>query len=480
VTTLPLPADGNDAGTADRRPAFPLEAPEWRVLRFDGGDAALTDALLAPLRGGGVVWWLLFLVSGAGAALFVFSCWYTVAKGVGTWGNNIPVAWAFAITNFVWWIGIGHAGTFISAFLLLLNQHWRASINRIAEAMTLFALVNAGLFPILHLGRPWFFYWLVPYPATMGVWPNFKSALPWDIAAVTTYFTVSLLFWFAGLVPDLATVRDRKTSTFARRVYGVFAMGWRGSSEQWRLHRTAITLLAALATPLVVSVHSVVSLDFSIAQLPGWHSTIFPPYFVAGAIYSGFAMVLLLVLPLRRAYRLEGIITERHLDAMAKLMLVMTMILTYAYCVELFTSWYGGDPSDRFVFLSERPFGTYAVLYWIMIGCNVVVPQLLWWKRCRTSAVALLIVSAAVLAGMWLERFIIIVVSLHRDFLASSWHSYRPTWVDFGLLAGSIGLFGVLFLLFVRFVPFVAISEMKRLRHDLAENDGREVGLPHA
>ncbi|HEX3866112.1 MAG TPA: NrfD/PsrC family molybdoenzyme membrane anchor subunit, partial [Gemmatimonadaceae bacterium] len=294
-----------------------------------------------------------------------------------------------------------------------------------------------------------------------------------------TYFTVSLLFWYAGLVPDLATARDRVASKIARRIYGVFALGWRGSTAQWKQHRVAITLLAALATPLVVSVHSVVSLDFAIAQLPGWHSTIFPPYFVVGAIYSGFAMVLLLVLPLRRAYRLEQIITERHLDAMAKLTLVMGLILAYSYAIELFMSWYGGDPHERFVFLSERPFGTYALLYWIMITCNIVAPQVLWWKRCRTSTPVLCAVSVAILVGMWLERFIIIVVSLHRDFLASSWHFYRPTWVDLGLLGGSVGLFCMLFLLFVRFVPFVAVSEMKRLRHDLAENDGRELGLPH-
>jgi Ni/Fe-hydrogenase subunit HybB-like protein len=390
------------------------------------------------------------------------------------------VAWAFAITDFVWWIGIGHAGTFISAFLLLLNQHWRSSINRIAEAMTIFALVNAGLFPILHLGRPWFFYWLVPYPATMGVWPNFKSALPWDIAAVTTYLTVSLLFWYTGLIPDLATARDHMSSRIARRAYGIFALGWRGASVEWRQHRTAMVLLAALATPLVISVHSVVSLDFSISQLPGWHSTIFPPYFVVGAIYSGFAMVLLLMLPLRRAYRLEDIITKRHLDAMAKLLLAMALMLTYAYVVELFLAWYSNDPHERFTFLFERPFGTYALLYWIMILCNVVTPQLFWWKRCRTSVPVLFAASGMILAGMWLERFIIIVASLHRDFLPSSWHFYRPTWVDLGLIGGSVGLFGMLFLLFVRFIPFVAISEVKRLRHELAAHGGHEIGLPHA
>jgi molybdopterin-containing oxidoreductase family membrane subunit len=478
MTTVPVRVDsrGDRDGSWS---AFP-SPPDAPVLRFDGNDRTLTDQLLAPLRGVGRTWWMLFAISSLGTAVFVISCWYTIANGIGTWGNNIPVAWAFAITNFVWWIGIGHAGTFISAFLLLLNQHWRASINRIAEAMTIFALVNAGIFPILHLGRPWFFYWLVPYPATMGVWPNFKSALPWDIAAVTTYLTVSLLFWYAGLVPDLATARDTMTSRLARRVYGVFALGWRGTSVAWRQHRVAMVLLAAIATPLVVSVHSVVSLDFAIAQLPGWHSTIFPPYFVVGAIYSGFAMVLLLVLPLRRAYGLEHVITERHLDAMAKLTLVMGLMLTYSYATELFVSWYSHDPSERFTYISERPFGTYAVLFWIMIACNVVTPQIFWWKRCRVSVPVLTAAAAAILVGMWLERFIIIVTSLHRDFLAASWHFYRPTWVDFGLLFGSIGLFGFLFLLFVRFVPFIALSEVKRLRHGLAANAGREIGLPHA
>jgi molybdopterin-containing oxidoreductase family membrane subunit len=475
MTTAASPGVARVAGDD----VFPAP-PEFRVLEFEGSDRALTDQLLAPLHGVGTAWWILFAISLAGTALFVVTIAITLSRGIGMWGNNIPVAWAFAITDFVWWIGIGHAGTFISAFLLLLNQNWRSSINRIAEAMTIFALVNAGIFPILHLGRPWFFYWLIPYPATMGVWPNFKSALPWDIAAVTTYLTVSLLFWYAGLIPDLAAARDHLTSRPARRAYGIFALGWRGTSIEWRQHRIAMVLLAALATPLVVSVHSVVSLDFAIAQLPGWHSTIFPPYFVVGAIYSGFAMVMLLVLPLRRAYRLEHVITKRHLDAMAKLTLAMALMLTYAYVIEIFLAWYSQEPHERFTHLFERPFGTYAAIYWVMIFCNVITPQALWWKRCRTSVPVLFTVSGLILAGMWLERFIIIVVSLHRDFLPSSWHVFRPTWVDGGLLAGSIGLFGLLFLLFVRFVPFVAISEVKRLRHDLLAHGDQEIGLPHA
>jgi molybdopterin-containing oxidoreductase family membrane subunit len=436
-------------------------------------EAALTDRVLAPLWRGTRTWWLLFLLSSAGTALLLFTVTYTVVKGIGVWGNNIPVAWAFAITNFVWWIGIGHAGTFISAFLILLNQRWRGSINRVAEAMTIFALVNAALFPLLHLGRAWFFYWLIPYPATMNVWPNFKSSLPWDVAAVTTYFTVSLLFWFLGLVPDLAAARDRAPTRVRRLVYGVFAMGWRGSGFQWQRYRVAYVLLAGLATPLVISVHSVVSLDFSIAQLPGWHSTIFPPYFVVGAIYSGLAMVFVLMLPLRRAFGLYDIITEAHLDALAKLMLAMGLMLTYSYVIEIFMAWYSGNAAERYVYLVSRPGGPYAIAYWIMTILNVGTPQLFWSRRLRTNTAALFIASLGVLVGMWMERFVIIVTSLNRDFLTSSWHIYVPSWVDWGILAGSLGLFGFLFLLFVRFVPSVAISEVKSLAIELARDGSR-------
>jgi len=449
------------SAAADARDAWPL-------MRGETDDATLTDHLLAPLWQGSRTWWLLFALSALGTLLLLATVTYTVARGIGTWGNNIPVAWAFAITNFVWWIGIGHAGTFISAFLLLLNQRWRGSINRVAEAMTIFALVNAALFPVLHLGRPWFFYWLIPYPATMNVWPNFKSALPWDVAAVTTYFTVSLLFWYLGLVPDLASARDRAPTRRARLAYGVFAMGWRGSGFQWQRYRVAYVLLAALATPLVISVHSVVSLDFSIAQLPGWHSTIFPPYFVVGAIYSGLAMVLVLLLPLRRAFRLYDIVTEAHLDAIAKLMLAMGLMLTYSYVIETFMAWYSVDAAERYTYLFARPFGPYAIAYWIMTILNVASPQLFWSKRLRTNTAVLFLASAGILAGMWMERFIIIVTSLNRDFLTSSWHIYIPTWVDWSILAGSLGLFGFLFLLFVRFVPTVAVSEVKALHHELA------------
>jgi Ni/Fe-hydrogenase subunit HybB-like protein len=441
---------------------------EWPVMRGRPSEAALTDHLLAPLWHATKTWWALFALSSLGTLLLLVTVTYTVASGIGVWGNNIPVAWAFAITNFVWWIGIGHAGTFISAFLILLNQRWRGSINRVAEAMTIFALVNAALFPLLHLGRPWFFYWLIPYPATMNVWPNFKSALPWDVAAVTTYFTVSLLFWFLGLVPDLASARDRAPTRARRLIYGAFAMGWRGSGFQWQRYRVAYVLLAGLATPLVISVHSVVSLDFSIAQLPGWHSTIFPPYFVVGAIYSGLAMVFVLLLPLRRAFSLYDIVTEAHLDAMSKLMLTMGLMLTYSYVIETFMAWYSGNAAERYTYLVSRPTGPYAVAYWIMTVLNVGTPQLFWVRAFRTNSVVLFLASIGILVGMWMERFIIIVTSLNRDFLTSSWHIYFPTWVDWGILAGSLGLFGFLFLLFVRFVPSVAISEMKSLSIELA------------
>jgi Ni/Fe-hydrogenase subunit HybB-like protein len=443
--------------------AHPVEA----VLIGRPGDAELTDRLLTPLWTGSRGWWLLFGITALGTVWLAVTVTYTVVTGIGVWGNNIPVAWAYAIINFVWWIGIGHAGTFISAFLLLLNQPWRASINRIAEAMTLFALINAALFPLLHLGRPWFFYWLLPYPTRMSVWPQFKSALPWDVAAVATYFTVSLLFWYLGLIPDLAAARDRAPTLRRRRAYGVFALGWRGSARQWHHYRSAYLLLAGVATPLVISVHSVVSLDFSISQLPGWHSTIFPPYFVVGAIYSGFAMVLLLILPVRRVFGLENIITSRHLDNMAKLLLATGLMLAYSYIVELFIAWYSGDMYERYTYLAARPFGPYSVIFWAMIAANVLTPQLFWFRRLRTSVPVLFAAALVILLGMWTERFIIIVTSLNRDFLPSSWHFYAPTWVDWSILLGTVSLFGLLFLLFIRFVPFVALHEMKRLRYEL-------------
>jgi Ni/Fe-hydrogenase subunit HybB-like protein len=442
------------------------------VLLGRPDDAELTDQLIAPLWTRSRGWLALFLLSSVGTLLLFATMTWTFVVGIGVWGNNIPVAWAFAIINFVWWIGIGHAGTFISAFLLLLQQQWRGSVNRIAEAMTLFAVMNAGLFPLLHLGRPWFAYWLVPYPATMGVWPQFRSALPWDAAAVATYFTVSLLFWYLGLVPDLAAVRDRAPTRARRLVYGIFALGWRGTARDWQRWRIGYGALGAVATPLVISVHSIVSMDFAITQLPGWHSTIFPPYFVIGALYSGFAMVLTLVIPLRRFYRLGNVITARHLDVIAKVTLLMCWLLLYSYACEFFIAWFSGSEFERYTALVARPLGPYAVGFWLMVSCNLFVPQLLWLPAVRRSPLALWGLSLVIQLGMWLERFIIIVTSLNRDFLPSSWHLYAPTWVDLSILTGSICFFGFLFLLFIRFVPPIPISELKELRAELAE-EGR-------
>ena len=381
---------------------------------------------------------------------------------MGIWGINIPVGWGFAIVNFVWWIGIGHAGTLISAVLLLLNQSWRTSINRFAEAMTLFAVACAGMFPIMHLGRPWFAYWLFPYPNVMGLWPQFRSPLVWDVFAVSTYGTVSLLFWFIGLIPDLATLRDRATKRAHKIVYGILAMGWRGSAIHWYRYETAYLLLAGLATPLVVSVHSVVSFDFAVGIVPGWHSTIFPPYFVAGAIYSGFAMVLTLAIPLRAAYHLEDFITMRHLENMALVMLSTGMIVAYGYLMEFFTAWYSDSATEIFVPFN-RAFGPYAHWYWALIFCNIVAPQMLWFSRFRRNVKALFVTALIVNVGMWLERFIIVVTSLHRDFLPSSWGMYSPTRWDWAIFIGTLGLFVALLFLFIRFLPMISIFEMREL-----------------
>jgi molybdopterin-containing oxidoreductase family membrane subunit len=385
-----------------------------------------------------------------------------VLRGIGIWGINIPVAWGFDIVNFVWWIGIGHAGTLISAILLLLRQEWRTSINRFAEAMTLFAVACAGLYPVLHLGRPWLAYWLFPYPNTMGIWPNFRSPLLWDVFAVSTYLTVSLMFWFVGLIPDLATLRDRSPSRIGRAVYGMLAMGWRGSAKHWHRYETAYLLLAGLSTPLVVSVHTIVSFDFAVSVLPGWHATIFPPYFVAGALYGGFAMVMTIAIPIRKFYELEDFITMRHLDNMARVMLASGLVVAYGYMMETFMAWYGGNPYEEFMILN-RFHGPYAFQYWLLIACNVVIPQILWLKRWRTSIPTLFIVSCIVNLGMWLERYIIIVVSLHRDFLPSSWGMYAGSIYDWSMLFGSMGLFLTLLFLFVRFLPMISIFEMRTL-----------------
>jgi molybdopterin-containing oxidoreductase family membrane subunit len=409
-----------------------------------------------------VGWYLGFLTAGAFTVLLLISLTYLTVKGIGIWGNDIPVGWAFDITNFVWWIGIGHAGTLISAILLLLRQTWRTSINRFAEAMTLFAVACAGIFPLFHTGRPWLAYWLFPYPNTMGVWPQFRSPLIWDVFAVSTYATVSALFWYVGLIPDLATLRDRSQSRVGRVVYGMLAMGWRGSARHWHRYETAYLLLAGIATPLVVSVHTVVSFDFAVAILPGWHTTIFPPYFVAGAIYSGFAMVLTLAIPIRAIYGLEDFITLRHLQNMAKVMLVTGLIVAYGYTIEAFMAWYGGNRYEGFMMLN-RMTGPYAPFYWALITCNVIIPQALWFRRIRTNVVALFILSLIVNVGMWLERFIIIVTSLSRDFTPSAWGMFRPTFWDWSTFFGTIGLFVMLIFLFVRFLPMISIFEMRTL-----------------
>ncbi len=408
-------------------------------------------------------WWLGFLLAFAIVNVLMVSLGYLLIKGTGIWGVNIPVGWGFAIVNFVWWIGIGHAGTLISAILLLLKQTWRTSINRFAEAMTLFAVACAAIFPLIHTGRPWLAtYWLFPYPNTMGVWPQFRSPLIWDVFAVSTYATVSLLFWFVGLIPDLATLRDRSQSRAGRVVYGMLAMGWRGSARHWYRYETAYLLLAGLATPLVVSVHTVVSFDFAVAQLPGWHTTIFPPYFVAGAIYSGFAMVLTLAIPIRAVYGLEDFITVRHLQNMAKVMLVTGLIVAYGYGTEAFMAWYSADKYEMFVPFN-RATGPYWWTYWMLILCNILIPQLLWFRRVRSAPIPLFVIAIIINVGMWLERFVIVVTSLHRDFLPSSWGMYSPTIWDWGTFIGTIGLFLALLFLFLRFLPMISIFEMRTI-----------------
>ena len=408
------------------------------------------------------VWLYAFAVAFLMFAMFVVAVTWLLYRGVGIWGINIPVAWGFAIVNFVWWIGIGHAGTFISAILLLLFQKWRTTINRFTEAMTLFAVMCAGLFPLMHLGRPWIFYFLLPYPDTMALWPQFRSPLVWDVFAVSTYFTVSLLFWYLGVMPDLATVRDRAKTKWKRIIYGIASLGWRGSARHWQHHQSAYLLLGGLATPLVLSVHSVVSLDFSVAQLPGWHSTIFPPYFVAGAIYSGFAMVLNLMIPIRRLYGLQNLITTRTLNNMACVTLATCWMVAYGYIMEAFMAWYSGDPFERYM-MKDRAFGPYGWIFWILITVNVVIPQLLWSRRVRTNDIALFFVALSANAGMWLERFVIVVQSLHRDFVPANWAMYFPTKWDWATLFGSIGLFLTLLLLFIRYIPMISITESREL-----------------
>ena len=394
--------------------------------------------------------------------LFLISVTYLFYRGVGIWGINIPVGWGFAIITFVWWIGIGHAGTLISAILFLFRQNWRTSINRFAEAMTLFAVACAGLYPILHLGRPWLFYWIIPYPNTFGLWPQFRSALSWDVFAITAYATTSALFWFVGLIPDLAAMRDKAEHPLLRFLYGMLAMGWRGSARHWHHYDRAYLLLAAIATPLVVSVHTVVSFDFAISVLPGWHTTVLPPFFVAGAIFSGFAMVITLLIPIRKIYKMQDFITDRHFDLMAKVMLTTGLVVSYGYLIEFFVGWYSGSEYEIFMLLN-RVGGPYAVVYWGMVFCNSVVIQLLWFKQIRRNLLVLFIISIIVNIGMWLERFVIVVISLSADFIPSSWALYFPTGWDWALLLGTIGLFLTLLFLFIRTMPMISIFEVREL-----------------
>jgi Ni/Fe-hydrogenase subunit HybB-like protein len=414
------------------------------------------------MRGFKKGWIFGFAIVFLGMTMMLNTIAYLVLKGIGIWGNNIPVGWAFDIINFVWWIGIGHAGTLISAILLLLRQNWRNSINRFAEAMTLFAVACAALFPALHTGRPWVDYWLFPLPNTMGMWPNFRSPLMWDVFAVNTYALVSAIFWFIGLVPDFATLRDRADVKWKQFVFGMLAMGWRGDARHWHRYETAYLLLAGLSTPLVLSVHTIVSFDFSIGIVPGWHATIFPPYFVAGAVYAGFAMVLSIGLPLIKFYHLEDFITKRHIRNMCKVMLATGLIVVYGYFMELFMAFYSGSTWEEFM-MKNRMSGPYGWSYWALLLCNFLVPQLLWSKKFRDNQVVIFVICMFINVGMWLERFVIIVTSLNRDFLPSSWRMYYPTIFDFSMFFGTIGFFLTLMFLFIRFVPMIPIFEMKVL-----------------
>ncbi len=426
----------------------------------------ITEEISRPLeRRPSGTWWLLFLLAFSALVWGVVEVWKTISTGIGLWGLNRTVGWGFAITNFVFWVGIGHAGTLISAILLLLRQRWRTSIARAAEGMTIFAVICAGLFPIIHMGRPWLAFWMFPYPNTRGsLWVNFRSPLLWDVFAISTYFLVSLMFWYVGLIPDFATLRSRARG-WRRRLYGVLSLGWKGTAKNWQRYEKASLLLAGLATPLVVSVHTIVSFDFATSVIPGWHTTIFPPYFVAGAVYSGFAMVITLLIPTRKALGLERYITEKHFESMAKILLTTGMMVGLAYTTELFMAWYSGNPYEGFTFLN-RAFGPYAWAYWLMFGCNVLAPQVFWLRRARRSIPTLFVASILVNVGMWFERFNIVVTSLHRDYLPSSWSFYAPTLTEIGILVGSFGLFFTCFLLFVRIAPVVAYHEVK---HTVAE-----------
>ena len=453
-TTLPAPGGRIDNTHDDPRRRAPLVLGGHGFMGVTNVITAKTEA--KPH----LIWWVCFLTAASFAGLFFALIGYLFATGVGVWGNNQPVAWGFPIVNFVFWVGIGHAGTLISAVLFLFRQNWRCSINRFAEAMTIFAVICAGIFPGIHVGRPWLAYWLFPYPNQMAMWPQFRSPLLWDVFAVSTYASVSTLFWYTGMVPDLATLRDRCKNRIGQVLYGIASLGWNGSSRHWHRFERAYILLAALCTPLVLSVHSVVSFDFAVAQLPGWHTTVFPPYFVAGAIYGGFAMVLTLAVPCRAIFNLKDIITDRHIDNCCKVMLGTGMIVTYAYTLEFFVAWYSGHHFEQFVFLN-RPLGNYGIGFCSMVFLNCIGPQILWFRWARRNVWTIMFAAMCVNAGMWFERFVIVMTSLSRDFLPGSWADFKPTWVDIWMFIGSFGLFFTNFLLFLKFLPIVAIAEVK-------------------
>jgi Ni/Fe-hydrogenase subunit HybB-like protein len=468
-----------DYGVDEKRVDKLVSVARSPVIEPGHSFGSVTDKITSiVLRRGTPLWWLGGIAITFGMLqLLLLACTLLFAKGVGVWGINIPVGWGFAIINFVWWIGIGHAGTLISAILALLKQSWRNSINRFAEAMTLFAVMCAGLFPVLHTGRPWLAYWLFPYPNSMGIWPQFRSPLIWDVFAVSTYATVSALFWYVGLVPDLATMRDTSRHPVPRFIYGMLAMGWRGSARHWKRYETAYILLAGLSTPLVLSVHTVVSFDFAISILPGWHTTIFPPYFVAGAIYCGFAMVLFLAIPIRALYGLEDLITMRHLVNSAKVMLATGLIVAYGYGMEAFAAFYSGNKYESFMWLNRAWLGPYWWSYWALLATNIFTPQILWFRRVRQSPFMLFVISTVILVGMWLERFVIVVTSLHRDFLSSSWGFYKPTSIDWATFVGTLGLFFTLMFLFLRLVPAISMFEVRTLLPEAKVSKGGDAHL---
>ncbi len=467
MTTLPI---DNTVDTPGRRAPLVLNHRDFGSVTRE--ICKVNDAPRPPR-----VWMIAFIIASTWAGIFGMLIGSLIFTGVGVWGNNNPVMWAFDITNFVFWVGIGHAGTLISAILYLFRQKWRTGINRSAEAMTIFAVICAGTFPGIHIGRVWVAYWLFPIPNQMEMWPQFRSPLLWDVFAVGTYFTVSLLFWFMGMVPDLATLRDRANTKLQAILYGLFSLGWRGSMRHWHRYERAYLLLAALSTPLVLSVHSVVSFDFAVSQVPGWHTTIFPPYFVAGAIFSGFAMVVTLLVPLRSVFGLQDLITMRHLENMNKIILLTGCMVGFAYSMEFFIAWYSGAMYEWFAFIN-RAFGQYWWAYWIMVSCNVLTPQIFWFKWARTSIGVMFVASLLVNVGMWFVRFVIFVTSLAQDFVPSSWGYYKPTWVDICMLIGSFGLFMTLFLLFVRYLPVIAIAEVKAIMPEA--NPHAHAGHGHA